>query len=118
MSNEEILTRQRAAVLSCIMHGKDLANDHHWIATHTGLPERAVRNRIEELRNEGYLICNLQNGKGYFLAENDEDVKTQYRQDCARAMSILRRIKPFRKYLKSLEDDENQINFMDILEEE
>ena len=105
MSNEELIREQRARVLGCLRHGKDLANNRFWITMKTGLSDRVVRQRIEELRNEGHLICNLQNGKGYFIAENDEEVELQYRQDCARAMSILRRIKPFRHYLRSLDEE-------------
>ncbi len=121
MSNEEIIARQRAAVLCCLRTGKEFANSRHWIAMHTGMNDRAVRERIEELRNEGHLICNLQNGSGYFIAEDAEDIKAQYRQDCARAMSILRRIKPFRHALRKIETeerDEDQITLLELLEEE
>ncbi|MBQ9662233.1 MAG: hypothetical protein IJV40_03660 [Oscillospiraceae bacterium] len=121
MSNEEMIERQRAAVLCCIRTGKDMANTRHWIAMHTGLNDRVVRNRIEELRNEGHLICNTQNGRGYYIAEDIEDIKAQYKQDCARAMSILRRIKPFRHALRELEAeerDEDQITMLELLEEE
>lgn len=115
MSNEELIRAQRECVLRCLRHGKDLANTRFWIAMKTGLSDRAVRQRIEELRNEGHLICNLQNGKGYFIAENDEEVELQYRQDCARAMSILRRIKPFRHYLRSLDEERgDQVTFEDM----
>ena len=74
---------------------------------------------IEELRRQGHLICNLQNGAGYFLADTDEEVEQQYRQDCARAMSILRRIKPFRHYLRSLDEERgDQVTFEDMALEE
>ena len=119
MSNEELIREQRARVLSCLRHGKDLANNRLWITMKTGLSDRVVRQRIEELRNEGHLICNLQNGKGYFIAENDEEVELQYRQDCARAMSILRRIKPFRHYLRSLDEERgDQVTFEEMALEE
>lgn len=119
MSNEELKRAQRECVLRCLRHGKGLANTRFWIAMKTGLSDRAVRQRIEELRNEGHLICNLQNGKGYFIAENDEEVELQYRQDCARAMSILRRIKPFRHYLRSLDEERgDQVTFEEMALEE
>ena len=119
MSNEELIREQRARVLSCLRHGKDLANNRFWITMKTGLSDRVVRQRIEELRNEGHLFCNLQNGKGYFIAENDEEVALQYRQDCARAMSILRRIKPFRHYLRSLDEERgDQVTFEEMALEE
>lgn len=106
-------------VLSCILHGKDLANTSELIASHTRMSERRVREFVEQLRNEGYLICNEQNGKGYYLAETDEEVERQYRQDCARAMSILRRIKPFRRYLRELDVQRgDQMSFEDMVIEE
>ena len=114
-TSEELRAEQRARVLSCIRHGADLANTRGWIAMRTGLTDRVVRQRIEELRNEGHLICNLQNGSGYFLADTDEEIEQQYKQDCARAMSILRRIKPFRHYLRSLDEERgDQVTFEDM----
>ena len=118
MSTEETKARQRAAVLCCIRMGKDLANTRHWIAMHTGLNDRNVRERIEELRNEGHLICNLQDGNGYFLAENEEDIEQQYLQDYARAMSILKRMKPFRHALREAETaDLDQVTMTELLKE-
>ena len=114
-TSEELRAEQRARVLSCIRKGTEMANTRSWIAMHTGLSDRVVRQRIEELRNEGHLICNLQNGSGYFLADTDEEVERQYKQDCARAMSILRRIKPFRHYLRSLDEERgDQVTFEDM----
>ena len=114
-TSEALRAEQRARVLSCIRKGAKMANTRSWIAMHTGLSDRVVRERIEELRNEGHLICNPQNGSGYFLADTDEEVERQYRQDCARAMSILRRIKPFRHYLRSLDEERgDQVTFEDM----
>jgi len=113
MSNEAM----KKKVLSCLMHGRDLANTRQWISMHTGIHDRKVRELIEELRNEGYLICNAQNGSGYYLAETTEEILQQYRQDCNRAMSILRRIKPFRHALiERAAAESDQITFNEILE--
>lgn len=99
MTNAELRAAQKANVLSCLCHGHDLGADRSWISAHTGYSDRMVRNLIEDLRNEGHLICNLQDGRGYYIAETEDEIWAQYRQDCARAMSILRRIKPFRHAL-------------------
>ena len=113
MSNTEMKTR----VLACLMHGKDLANTRQWISMHTGIHDRKVREIIEELRNEGHLICNLQDGNGYFLAETTEEILQQYKQDCNRAMSVLRRVKPFRHaLLERAAEESDQITFNEILE--
>lgn len=113
MSNE--MEKQR--VLSCLRSGHDLANDRRWIAMHIGLNDRYVRSLIEELRIDGYLICNSQDGRGYYIAETDEEILRQYRRDMARAMSILRRMKPFRKAIREM-GNENQITFEDIVMDE
>lgn len=126
MSNAEMTMAmheaEKAAVLSRIPVGYDRAripNDSRMIARMTRIPERKVLQLIEALRNEGHLICNRQDGFGYFLAENEADVLRQYRQDCARAMSILRRIKPFRHYLKRLDEQNgDQITWEDLALEE
>ena len=118
-TNEELKAVQRAMVLACLHTGRDLANSGMWISAHTGLSERYVRQRIEELRNAGYLICNEQNGQGYYLAETDEEVEKQYRQMCDRAMSILRSIKPFRNYLRRRDEERgDQMSFEDMVIEE
>lgn len=112
MSNNEMKTR----VLACLKHGRDLANSRQWISMHTGIHDRRVRELIEELRNEGHLICNAQNGGGYYLAETTEEILQQYRQDCNRAMSILRRIKPFRHALiEAAAEESDQVTFNEIL---
>ena len=119
MSNEEMRDMQRAQVLACIHHGHELGNDAYMISIMTRIPERQVRNYIEDLRNAGHLICNRQDGRGYFLAESDEDIDRQYRQDCARAVSILRRIKPFRRAIKERDAERgDQMSFEDMVIEE
>ena len=113
MSNADMKKR----VLACLMHGKDLANTRQWISMHTGIHDRKVREIIEELRNDGHLICNLQDGNGYFLAETTEEILQQYKQDCNRAMSIMKRAKPFRHaLLERAAEESDQITFNEILE--
>ena len=118
MSTEETKARQRAAVLCCIRMGKDLANTRHWIAMHTGLNDRNVRERIEELRNEGHLICNLQNGNGYYIAEDEEDIRRHVTQNMSRVRSLLRSLKPFMDALKESESEKiGQMTIFELMEE-
>lgn len=65
----------------------------------TGLSDRIVRKRIEALRRE-YPILNHQNGRGYFISYDPAEVRSYYRQEQNRALSILYRLKPIRKILK------------------
>lgn len=66
----------------------------------TGEPERQIRREIARLREEGELICNEQDGKGYYYATELDEVLKQYRQDRSRFLSIAKRIKTARRILK------------------
>lgn len=112
-----IREEQKSRVLSCLRRGRDMANSRIWIAAHTYLGDRHVRNLIEELRCDGHLICNNQSGTGYFLADSREEIEQQYRQDMARAMSILRRMKPFRQTLMATTMP-GQLSIEDLLMDE
>ena len=119
MSNSEIRGQHKAMILSCLRHGRDLANSRQWLSTRTGLNDRYVRELIEELRMDGFLICNAQNGWGYYLADDMDEVLDQYKQDMARAMSILRRMKPFRQALRTMEaENSGQVRIEDLLMDE
>ena len=54
------------------------------------IPDRTMRKMIETARNEGMVICNGQDGQGYFLPTTKEELKRQYDQNENRAKSILR----------------------------
>ena len=56
MSNEEMRVIMREKVLRCIRKGHELGNDAYMISIMTTIPERTVRECIEELRNAGHLI--------------------------------------------------------------
>lgn len=45
------------------------------LAVLTGENDRAVRKRIQQLREQGYNIVNRQDGKGYYLASDEETLK-------------------------------------------
>lgn len=66
-----------------------------------GLSDRVVRRAIEEARADGLLICNAQDGRGYYQSKDIAALRRQYLQDTARAMAILKRRKPLRDYLKA-----------------
>ena len=118
MSNEDLHMTKKLRVLSCLSNGREAAYSRRYIASDTGISDREVRNLIEELRNEGHLICNEQDGNGYYLAKTDHEILRQYRQDCDRAMSILRRIKPFRHAIRKMNKVDDQITWEDLALEE
>ena len=113
MSNKSM----KEQVLACLGTGMEDAMTRYQLSRRTGICDRRVRRLIEALRNEGCLICNTQDGKGYFLAETTDEILWQYKQDCNRAMSILRRIKPFRHALiERAAAESDQITFNEIME--
>lgn len=60
---------------------------------------RSVRKAIQTARQEGMVICNAQDGEGYFLPRTKEDLERQYRQNQNRALAILRQQKHIRRRL-------------------
>lgn len=66
----------------------------------TGLPDRQVRELIEQKRHEGVLILNLQDGKGYFISNDIDKLERQYRQNEHRAKSVYAQQKHLRRRLK------------------
>lgn len=82
-------------------HGVENARSSKYLINALDLHgDRELRSLIEKARAEGCLIINQQNGKGYYLPADIDDLKQQYRQDTNRAMSILTRRKPVRDALK------------------
>lgn len=66
----------------------------------TGEKERTVRKEIQHLREEGHLIINDQDGKGYYIATEFAEIARQYHQDRSRFLSIAKRLKTARRILK------------------
>lgn len=90
-------------VLHYLRGGAENAVTRNTLAALTGLSDRAVRKAIQDLRDRDLLIVNDQSGHGYYLATSGdlEALQRQYRQDTARALSILKRRKATRRILKA-----------------
>ena len=63
------------------------------------MSDRQVRKAIEELRRE-FIILNDQDGKGYYLSTDTNEIRKAYRQEMSRARSIMYRLKPIRSHLR------------------
>ena len=87
-------------VLFNIPEGKENAVSRAALCAASGYSDRLIRRIIAQLREEGYMILNRQDGKGYYISDDPDEIERQYRQDTARAMSILKRRKNMRKFLK------------------
>lgn len=85
-------------VLAHLMFGKDNAISRTELSIKTGLSDRQVRRSIEILRRD-YLICNDQDGKGYYRPRDTKEIRRYFKQEDARAKAILRRLKLARQVL-------------------
>ena len=88
-------------VVNDIPFGRANAVKRSELCAHLGLSDRKLRRLIEAARGYGFVIINDQNGAGYYQSDDIDEIERQYRQDKARAMSILARQKEIRRRLKA-----------------
>lgn len=84
--------------------GKENAVTREQLCQLTGLGDRANRKLIEIARIEGAIIINQSDGKGYYVSEDEADIRRQINTNHHRAMSILRQQKLLRQKLRELEN--------------
>lgn len=91
-------------ILSLLRTGHENATSRESLAKALGVGDRECRKLIQDARNDGAIILNRQDGKGYYLAgpEDVEELARQYWQDTSRALSILRRRKTIRRLLREM----------------
>lgn len=80
--------------------GRDNAVTRAQLCARTGLPDRKVREEIEQARRRGAIIINAQDGAGYFKTDDLSEMKRQFNQNERRAKSILAQQKHLRRRLK------------------
>lgn len=86
---EEPLTENEDIVLRCLTgHFKDSPMERGDLKYWSGLPDRIVRKAIEGLRNRGYWILN--DGYGYYLTNDREELKRWLAVYTARARSVFK----------------------------
>jgi biotin operon repressor len=88
-------------IIDYIGCGKENAIDRNALTRLTGLSDRAVREAIEQARHDGNIIINNQDGRGYYITANIDEIERQYRQNERRAKSILHEQKPLRHALRA-----------------
>lgn len=64
------------------------------------LTDRALRKMIERERMAGCLICNEQDGKGYYIASSPAEANRFIRKSMRMVRSLSRQCKQFRDYIK------------------
>ena len=90
------------SILNYIPVGKDKAVTRSQLCAMTGMSDRGVRKLIENARIEGNIIINAQDGAGYYISNDAEDIRRQMATNRSRAMSILRQQKLLRRKLDEL----------------
>jgi len=68
-----------------------------------GMSDRVVRQMIEDARQSGIVIINMQDGRGYYRPEKREDLEYYIRQEEGRAKSIHRNLKAAKKALRTID---------------
>lgn len=74
-----------ASITDYIPFGKENAVTRAHLRAATGLPDRKIREEIEQARRKGAIIINAQDGAGYYQSEGIRDIAKQYRQNERRA---------------------------------
>lgn len=98
----EAAARARTAARSILPTGRANAMPRADLAAFMGTSDREARRVVEELRRDGAIIVNAQDGRGYYIPDDEDTdaVLAQIRQDEARAKSILVRTKHLRQWLR------------------
>lgn len=96
---ESPLSDREEIVLDAIPFGKENAVTREYLTAKTGLPDRQVRKAIEEIRRN-HIVLNDQDGKGYYRSYDLDDIERFYRQERARALAVLYRMRPMRILLR------------------
>ena len=89
-----------ASITDYIPIGKENAVTRAHLRAVTGLPDRKIREEIEQARRKGAIIINAQDGAGYYQSEDIKDIAKQYRQNERRALSIIPKQKNLLKRYK------------------
>ena len=89
-------------VVCHIPTGRKNAISRASLSVRVGMPDRQVRRCIEAARKDGFFIISAnENGGGYYIATDLEEIEAQYKIDRARALAVLARLKPMRQRLKT-----------------
>lgn len=87
-------------VVGLIPKGKENAIPRAYLAARAGMTDRHVRKHIAEAIEAGEPIMNDQDGAGYYIADDLDEIERRYRQERSRALAILKKLKAMRRTLK------------------
>ena len=99
-SKRRKLTDDHRALYLLIPEGRENAYPLNFLCEMMGTSERVIRQMIENLTTNGCVVCNLQNGKGYFRPTTDDDFEAMIKLSASRAKSLLRKEYAIKKALE------------------
>lgn len=91
------LAQRLVKALHC---GHNLAKTRLSLCSELHVRDRVLREMVEIARRGGAMICNDGDGRGYYLAETDEEIQAQYRREKARMVNHWNAMKPFYEAMK------------------
>ena len=100
------------SILSYIGTGQANAVTRHELQLVTGLPDRALREAIAYEVAKGTPIVNKQDGAGYYISTNADEIDRTARQEKSRAVSSFIRYRALQKSAKKIRREENQCQMM------
>jgi len=71
---------------------KEHPANRYELAKRYGINERQVRMLIQAMRNEGIRVCSDSSGRGYWIAEGEEDYKRFRAEYVSRASNIFKTV--------------------------
>ena len=110
-------SEQTERLISLLGKGEGQAVSREQLAVLMGMPDRKMREVVAYARLEGACIANAQDGRGYYIPENLDEYKKQYRQTANRGKKILAQLKALRYAIADLED-KDQLELEALLEGE
>ena len=93
------MTETTIMLKSVLGRGKENAVKRSELAATFG-GDRIMRKAIEQARIDGICVCNDQDGKGYYIARDIEEVRRQHWQILNRAKSNFDQLKAFRAIIR------------------
>lgn len=92
-----------AELVNLIPVGRDNAINRWTLKAKAGLSDRKCRKLIQEAKEHGEIIVNLQDGRGYFRPDEEDitNISKQYHQNLSRMISLSKQQKTLRKILKA-----------------
>lgn len=95
-------------LLDLIPEGKLKAISRERLAELSGLSDRRMREAIAQLRDDGAVILNDQDGRGYYKSVDLNEIEHHYWAERSRALAVLKRLKTVRRMLRDAGVDVNR----------